>query len=105
MAEFQSVLGIILIISAIVIIALAIYNLVVISKATTSLTDVKATLTDGEKKGAQGTNVIIIIIALVMVVYGIVLLLPEPRPTAGIPALRGSRSLSGSVLSPSGQYM
>ncbi len=105
MAEFQSVLGIILIISAIVIIALAIFNLIIIGKATISDTDIKAKLTDGEKKACQGTNVIIIIISLVMVIYGVVLLLPEQRATAGVPALRTSRSLSGSVLSPTGQYM
>jgi len=105
MAEFQSILGIILIVSAIVIIALTIYNLIVLSKATISANDVNATLTDAEKKGAQGTNIIVIIISLVIGIYGVVLLLPEDRATRGVPALRGQRSLSGSVLAPTGEYM
>lgn len=94
MAEFQSILGVILLISAIVIIALSIYNLVIIGKATISAEDVRATLTDGEKKGALGVNIILILIGLVIGIYGVILLLPEEKATANILPVRGPRSVS-----------
>lgn len=105
MAEFQSILGVVLIISSIVIIVLAIYNLVIIGKATIDTEDAKSKITDGEKKGALGVNVIMILIGLVLGIYGIVLLLPEQKATAGLSSIRSSRSMSSSVLAQSGQYM
>lgn len=111
MGEFQAILGVILIISAIIVIALSIYNLVVVGKATTNTSDPQATITDGERKGAIGVNVILIIVGLILGIYGIVLVLPDNKGSAGISesvgesTLRHSRSLTGSVLSASGEYM
>lgn len=105
MAEFQSVLGIVLVVTAVVIIALAIYNLVVINKATIDTEDIKAKITDGEKKGALAVNVILALIGCVLGVYGIVLLLPERKVAQGVQSMRGSRSLTGAVLTPTGAYM
>ena len=102
MAAFQTILGIVLIISAVIIIALSIYNLVIIGKATTSLNDPNAILTDGERKGAYAINIMMILIGLVIGVYGFVLLLPEEpvNTTRGVSALRGTRSLAGAVVAP-----
>jgi uncharacterized membrane protein YjgN (DUF898 family) len=105
MAEFQTILGIILIVAAVVIIAITIYNLVIIGKATVDTEDLKAKLTDGEKKGALALNIMLILVALVIGVYGVVIILPSDRATAGVPSLRTSRSLSGAVLTPTGDYM
>ncbi len=106
MAEFQTVLGIILIVCAVVIIAIAVYNLFIINKSTTNNNDSNTKLTDAEKKGGMGINVILIIVGLILGVYGVVLILPEKYvPAGGAPVLRGTRSLSGSVLSPTGEYM
>lgn len=105
MAEFQTILGIVLIIAAVVIIAIAIYNLVIIGKATVDTNDLKAKLTDGERKGALAMNIILILVALIIGIYGVVVILPSDRATAGVSALRSSRSLSGAVLTPTGEYM
>lgn|SRR5450755_2887507 len=105
MAEFQTILGIILIITAVVIMAIAIYNMVVIGKATINTNDIKSTITDGERNGAIATNVFLILIGVVLGVYGIIILLPTDKITAGVPSLRASRALSGSVLTPAGSYM
>lgn len=105
MAEFQTVLGIILIVCGILVIAMAIYNLIIISKATINTSDPNATLNSTEKNAALAINVIYIVIGLVLAIYGVVLVLPEPRVAKGASAMRGSRSLSGSVLAPSGEYM
>jgi len=105
MAEFQTVLGIILLVVAVVIVAIAIYNLVIIGKATIDTEDVKARLTDGEKKGALAMNVVLILIALIVGVYGVVVLLPSDRAASTVPVLRSSRSISGSVLTPGGEYL
>jgi len=105
MAEFQTVLGIILIICGIVIVAIAIFNLVIIAKATINPNDVNATLSSTEKNGGMGINFVSIVIGLVLAVYGVVLILPEQSIAKGASALRGSRSLSGSVLSSTGEYM
>ena len=101
MAQFQTILGVVLIISAVIIIALSIYNLIIIGKARTDLEDPNSKLTDGEKKGAYGVNVVLIIIGLVLGVYGFILVLPEEKAAKGLSSLRGTRSVSGSVLSPS----
>jgi p-aminobenzoyl-glutamate transporter AbgT len=103
MAEFQTVLGIVLIVTSIVIISIAVWNIWIGSKATTNDQDTLATITDSEKKGLLGANVILIIIALVLGVYGVVVILPSPKMTSEVPTLRASRSLSGTVLTPSGR--
>jgi hypothetical protein len=101
MSNFQIGLGIVLIISAVVIIALAIYNMVIIGKATTTLNDPNATLGDGEQKGGIAINVILILVAIVLGVYGFIVLLPgEKKPPKTPSTLRTTRSLSGSVVSP-----
>jgi len=101
MAQFQMILGVVLIITSIIVVILSIYQLVIIGKARTNLEDSKSTLTDGEKKGAIGVGIIIILAGIIMGVYGIVLVLPEEKTARGISALRGTRSISGEVLSPS----
>lgn len=96
MAEFQTVLGIILVIAAVVIIAIAIYNLAVLSKATIDTQDAKARITDAEKKGAMATNTILIILALVVGIYGIIILIPPampPQPAAVVVQQRTSRAV------------
>ena len=105
MAEFQTVLGIVMIVVAVVLVALMLYNLIIIGKATTTASDSNATLSNGEKKGALASNVVAIVAAIVIGIYGVVILLPTEKATNGVAALRGSRSLSGSVLSRTGEYM
>lgn len=92
MAEFQSVLGIILVISAIVIIAIAIYNLAILSKATIDTQDAKARITDSEKKGAMATNAILIVLALVIGIYGIIVLLPPSAPPQQVAVVASQRT-------------
>ena len=99
MAKFQTILGTILIVSAVIIVALSIYNLIIIGKARTDLEDINSKLSDGEKKGAYGVNVVMILIGVVLGVYGFILVLPEEKAARGLSSLRGTRSVSGSVLS------
>ena len=103
MAAFQSILGIVMLVTSIIAIAIAIYNLTIISKATIESSDAKATITDGERKGAMAANVVAIVAALLIGVYGIVILLPAKGPSEPymppVPSiLRTERSLSGTVL-------
>lgn len=100
MAEFQTILGIILIIVSVVLIALSIYQLSVIGKSRTNLQDAKSTLSDGEKRAAIVIGVIEIVIAIILGVYGVVLVLPEKNTPKAISSLRGPRSISESMLSP-----
>lgn len=96
MAEFQTVLGIILVITAVVIIAIAIYNLAILSKVPIDSQDSKSRVTDAEKKGSMATNVILIILALVIGVYGIIVLIPPsapPPPAAVVVSQRTSRAI------------
>jgi len=96
--SFQRILGIVLIITAIVIIALSIYNLVIIGKIRTDQEDINSKITSGEKQGSYGVNIIMILIGIVLGVYGIILVLPEEKTAKGIAALRGTRAVTGSVL-------
>ena len=100
MSNFQVGLGIVLIISAVVIIALSIYNMIIIGKATNTNNDSNATLTDGEQKGALAINVILILISIVLGVFGFIVLFPGEKHTKTVSTLRTTRSLSGSVVSP-----
>jgi hypothetical protein len=112
MAQFQTTLGVVLIIAAVIIIALAIYNLVVIGKATTTANDNNTILTQSERSGGYGVNIILILVGLVLGIYGFVLLLPEysyapsDRPRSeGTPIVRGTRSVSGNVVLPTGEVV
>lgn len=100
MAQFQSILGVVLIVCALIIVILSIWHLVIIGKARTNLEDSNSTITDGEKRGAYGTNVILMIIGIVLGVYGVVLVLPTEKTVEGITKITGRRSAAGSVLSP-----
>jgi len=101
MSNFQIGLGIVLIIAAVVIIALSIYNILIIAKATTTNNDANASLTDGEQKGGIAINVILILISIVLGIFGFIVLFPGEKHTKTVSTLRTSRSLSGSVVSPS----
>jgi hypothetical protein len=101
MAEFQTVLGIILIVAAVILVAIAAYTLVVVSKSTTSSNDVNSNMTDMDRNGAIAANVITALIAVVIGVFGIIIVMPQKSGPKGTPAMQTSRSLSGTVLSPS----
>jgi uncharacterized membrane protein YgaE (UPF0421/DUF939 family) len=112
MAQFQITLGVVLIIAAVIILALAIYNMVVIGKATTTNNDANAILTQGERSSGYGVNVILILVGLVLGIYGFVLLVPEyqyrsgPMNGSGVsPVVRGTRSVSGNVVLPTGEIV
>lgn len=101
MSQFQTILGIILIIIAVVMIALAIYNIIIVGKIRTSDVDAQSKISEGERRGAIVSNVIIILGSIVLGVFGFILVLPDKKSTSGLAALRNTRSVSGSVLSPS----
>src|SRR5579885_3540416 len=105
MAQFQVTLGIVLIVAAVILIALAIYNLVIIGKATTTLNDQNAILTDGERRGGYGVNIIVILIGLVIGVYGFVLLVPEEGFRTETRTIKSTRSVSGAVVTPTGELI
>jgi len=101
MAQFQTVMGAVLIIIALIMIAMAIYNMAVISHASTTDDDPKTTLSPMEKSGIYATNAIFILIAVILGVYGIVLLVPpkkteiiylQPPPPQPVPSMLSSRS-------------
>lgn len=77
MAQFQTVLAVVLLITAIAIIAFSIYNMVVIGKAVTTNDTADTTLTVNEKSAVYAVNTISIILSVVIGVYAVILLIPN----------------------------
>lgn len=79
MSQFQAVLGVILIISAIIIVTIAIFNLLILKDIETNNADPKSTITRSEKNAVLVTEIILILIGIILGIYGIMVVMPRRK--------------------------